>query len=190
MITRWRILGAVLAVAATLGLRWMSTLPMATQTAPDAVLRLAWSARPERVETCREQTPEQLANLPAHMRQPLVCEGTTASYRLEVRYNGEVLAEQVVRGGGLRRDRRLYVFRELPVPPGDAEIAVTLDRVESASAGDESHGERAARAPAASAAVPAHLALTQRVHFSPRQVVLVTYDPEERELKALRPDSE
>jgi hypothetical protein len=198
-------LGIGLAVAATVGLMWGSVVPMATQAAPDAVLRLAWSARPERVEICREQTAEELARLPAHMRQPLVCEGTTASYRLEVRYNGDLIAEQIVRGGGLRRDRRLYVFRELPVPAGQADIAVRMDRIEasdSAAAAAPGQPDRSATTSAEDAATgrrsdgpasdrrgdaaPAHLSLTQRLYVSPREVILVTYDADRRELTAIQ----
>jgi hypothetical protein len=182
-----RIAGVSLVAAAMLGLVWASNAPMTTHASADGILRLAWSAQPERIETCREASEEELANVPAHMRQPRVCEGTTATYRLEVRHNGDLIAEQVLRGGGLRRDRRLYVYRELPVPAGDADIAVRLDRIES----PDSHAEgQAASSGAATATVPAQLSLTQRVRFAPRQVVLVTYDADRRALTAVQADTD
>lgn len=177
-----RLAGVGIGATVIAGLVWASNAPMRTKgsSASDAVLRLAWSARPERVETCREQSAEELANLPAHMRQPLVCEGTTASYRLEVRYNDAVIAEQIVRGGGLRRDRRLYVFQELAVPSGDADVSVRFDRIESPDGTSRTvQGQ-------AQPAVPPQLSLSGRMRFSPRRVVLVTYDPDRRALTAVK----
>ena len=174
-----RLMGVGLGTLGIAGLVWASNAPMKTQASSDALLRLAWSARPERVETCREQSSEELARLPQHMRQPLVCEGTAASYRLEVRHNGRVIVEQTVHGGGLRRDRRLYVLRELALPAGEADISVRLDRIETPDGTVRS-------APAsAQATVPPQLSLATRVRFSPRRVVLITYDAERRELTAV-----
>lgn len=167
-------------LAITLGIWWASNLPVTVHRSPDAVLRVAWGARPERVETCREQSPEALALLPAHMRQPVVCEGTTATYRLEVRREGRLIGAQVVRGGGLRQDRRLYVFREFRVPPGEALVDVRFDRIEgdaqpssSPRDGRPGHGQ-----------VPARLSFQERLSFAPRRVILVTYEPDRRELVA------
>lgn len=177
-----RALGAALAVAAMAGLVWASSAPMTAHGSPDALLRLAWSARPERIETCRQQSDEELARLPQHMRQAVVCEGTTAAYRLEVRYNGAVIGERVVRGGGLRQDRRLYVFEEFPLPAGEAVIAVRFERLDSgtpAVAAIENQQQRGE-------AVPPRSSIEQRLRFSTRKVVLVTYDPERRALVAVQ----
>ena len=94
------------------------------------MLRLAWSARPERIEECRPQSEDALATLPAHMRQSLICEGTTATYVLEVQRNGVVIARQRA-GRGLAPRPPLYVFSELPMPAGEARIAVRFTRLES-----------------------------------------------------------
>jgi len=142
------------------------------------------------------------------MRQAVVCEGTTASYRLEVRYHGEVIAQQVVRGGGLRHDRPLYVSRDIQLPPGDADLSVKFVRVDaqaSPAASDRSHSERSAGSPPGSGAppdvmdpdrrrregeerrhsreetIPPRLSLERRLHFASRRVILVTYDSERRE---------
>jgi hypothetical protein len=179
MIRRSRLAGVALGTLVLAGLVWASNAPMTTRASSDAVLRLAWSARPERVETCREQSAEELAKVPAHMRQPLVCEGTTASYRLQVRHNDALIAERIVHGGGLRRDRRVYIFQELAVPSGDADLRVSLDRIESPD------GTSRVIQGQAQGAVPPHLSLTRRVRFFSRRVVLVTYDPERRALIAV-----
>jgi hypothetical protein len=195
-----RALGVALAAATMLGLAWASTVPLTVNPSGDAVLRVAWSARPERVEECRSQSGEELARLPAHMRQAVICEGVAASYRLEVRHQGRLLAEQIVRGGGWRRDRRLYVFREFALPPGDARVEVRFDRIDAPAATprDEAVEETAPAAAAARTsaahphdasrsrprveAVPAQLGLDRRLTLAPREVMLVTYDPASRRL--------
>jgi hypothetical protein len=179
-----RALGLLLAAAALAAMVAASNAPMTAHRSADAVLRLAWSARPERIETCRQQTEEELARLPAHMRQPVVCEGTTATYRLQVRVNGAVAVDRVVRGGGLRQDRRLYVFEELPRPPGESDVVVRFDRIE-VPAGDGSPGERGDEAGRRRRAetVPPALSLERRLRFAPRAVVLVTYDEARGELR-------
>ena len=185
-----RILGLGLAAALLAVIVWGSNAPLTAHRSGDGVLRVAWSARPERIETCRQRSDEELARLPQHMREPLVCEGTTAEYRLQVRVDGALVSDRVLRGGGLRRDRRLYVLEELPLPPGKTTtIAVRLDRMD---AGDTRM--RPAPQPQASGpggrpivpglveSVPSHLSLERTLRVAPRQVVLVTYDRERQEL--------
>jgi hypothetical protein len=177
--------GLAAALAATLGLVWASTVSLPHAPA-DAVLRLAWSARPERVEDCRPQSAEALANLPPHMRQTLVCEGTTAAYRLEVLQNGSVIDEQTVRGGGLRHDRPLHVLREIRLPPGEADIRVSMIRIDEPPAGGVAIADDGRAQPRSERgeAVPASLTFEQRLRFQSGEVILVTYDPDLRVLFA------
>jgi hypothetical protein len=186
--------GVALALAAMAAMVWLSNAPITVHGSEQAVLRLAWSARPERIESCRQQSQEELTRLPAHMRQPVVCEGTTAEYRLTVLHGGKVVAEQPVRGGGLRQDRSLYVFHEVPLDPGDATIEVQFDRLgpdpAPATPGERSNetteqasGDR--RQPRGEA-VPPHLSFQQRLRIRPREVILVTYSPERRALVAIQ----
>jgi len=205
-----RAAGAGAAAAVALGLACASSAPMTANPSPDAMLRLAWSARPERIERCRRQTEEELAALPRHMRQEVVCAGTTAEYRLQVRLDGEVVADQIVHGGGLRRDRRVYVFREVVVTPGDRAVDVRFERLDPdvapgapgsenappsgthpAAASDPTLGDVLPRVPAAAGGegVPPRLALQRRLRFVPREVTLVTFDPERRELIAVQHDN-
>lgn len=201
-----RVIGAAVALIAALAIAEASVLRMDLNPSDAAVLRLAWTARPERIEDCHAQTEEELAKLPAHMRQSEICEGTTAAYRLEVRDQSGTIVEQVIRGGGLRHDRPLYVSRDIQLPPGDTAIAVTFVRVDAekrSTANEHSDSERESRedrrhASAIDAdrrrregeerlhgreeAVPAALSLERQLRLQSRQVVLVTYDPERREL--------
>jgi hypothetical protein len=186
-----RALGAVVAVAALLAMAWASSAPMTAHRSPDAMLRLAWSARPERIEQCRRLTDEELAALPRHMRQEVVCEGTTAEYRLQVRVDGALIADQVVRGGGLRRDRRVYVLRELAVAPGERAIDVRFERIQPEAAADAGESNpatgAATAAPGLRDSVPSRLSLERSLRLSSREVTLVTFDGHLRELVVVQP---
>ena len=162
-----RPVGFAITIAILLGLRWASTVAVTTSSENEAVLRVAFRARPERIEVCRDSTPEELAAVPAHMRQARVCVGQTATYRLQVRLDDEVIADEIVRGSGLRGDRPIYVFRERLVAPGDRAVFVRFTRQEAAP-------------PAPESAVPESLVLERRVRLTPRGVALVTYDEEAR----------
>ena len=124
-------LATIVTAGAALALALVSAAPFRVNALPDARLRVAFSARPERIETCRTPSAEEQANVPAHMRQGVVCEGITASYRLEVRRDDSLVASALLRGGGLRHDRRLYALRELSVPSGRSTIDVRLVRVDT-----------------------------------------------------------
>ncbi|MHB1225871.1 MAG: hypothetical protein ACYC2G_17710 [Gemmatimonadaceae bacterium] len=198
-----RIAGAALVAAATLAITAASHVPVTVDPSGNAMLRVAWSARPERVESCRTLSDEEFDALPQHMRQRVVCEGAAARYRLEVWRDGEPLASAEVHGGGLRRDRQLYVFRELPIPNGRSTVEVRLTRVGAATgtaaaattptvrADDTGHPDRDTREAdehrrRVAEEVPASLTLRETVTLAPGEVMLVTYDREERRLRAVR----
>ena len=197
-----RAAGAALGLAAIAAVVAGANVPMTVHESEQAVVRLAWSARPERIESCRQQSEEELARLPAHMRQPVVCEGVSAQYRLTVRHEGRVVKDEIVHGGGLRQDRRIYVFHELPLDPGDVSIEVRFDRIDSDSPSmtppgkqreeqgkaEERHAGPGQRAPlqAGGETVPPHLVFAERLHVRPREVILVTYAPEHRALVGIQ----
>jgi len=202
-------LAAAVALAFVLALAALSALPLEVQRAPEARLRVAFSARPERIESCRRPTADELANLPAHMRQTEICEGTTARYRLEVRRGDSLLLAALVRGGGLRHDRQLYVLREVAVPNGTTVVDVRLARLDSTSRAEREDDERRERAPRGdhddardggdddrdrddarhrrmADEVPPALHFRETVELRPREVLLVTYDQSQRRLRAVR----
>lgn len=195
-----RILAIVLAGAAVALTVAGSQARLDVYTDPSAMIRASWSARPERIETCRRLTDEEYAKLPAHMRQRVECEGTTARYRLEVLRDGVVLAVDTVRGGGLRHDRELYALREIPVPGGRARVTVRFVRLDSSTAGREAvradtsastnPASRAAREDAErerrrAEAIPPLLTFDTTVTLRPRTVFLITYSEGDRRLVAV-----
>ena len=131
-------------------------------------LRLSWSARPERIESCRERTAEELAERPAHMRQALDCDGRSASYLLEVRVDGALLDSVVVHGSGARQDRPIFLLRDYPMVPGERRVRVSFTRREPADTLRSKRENRSGIAP--------HLSIDTLIAFRPGAAALVTYD--------------
>jgi hypothetical protein len=201
-----RTAGVAFGIVLAFALAWASNAPLTASRAPDALVRLSWGARPERIETCRARSDEELSKVSPQMRQRVVCEGTTARYQLEVLRDGAPIASDVVRGGGLRHDRELYVFREIPVPAGRSTFAVRFVRIDSlpvardlergaGGAGDTTPGaispERARREAdelrrRREQAVPPTLMLDTTVTLGAREVLLVTYNSDDRRLRVVR----
>lgn len=177
-----------------------SSAPLSVRGAGAARLRLSWSARPERIETCRTLSAKELAEREEHMRQRVDCEGRFATYALRVDADGRPLAEMLAKGAGLRHDRPLYVLREVDLTPGQHRLRISFNRRE------RTDGDAAAFAPTASrdadtglfagraereaeerarrarAAIPAALSLDTTLTLAAGQVVVVTLDQERRVL--------
>lgn len=196
-------LGGTLAALAGLGIAALSHAPYRLRSGEVAMIRLTWRARPERIETCRTPSQEELAALPAHMRQQVICDGYSARYRLRVAVDGVAAREEVVRGSGLRHDRPIYILRDLPVAPGRHRIEVRFERIDSVvvarnEAGDSAEGtdatpgipgrvrrEAEERERRRLDAVPPALVLRQDIELLPRRILVVSYDAERRELVLL-----
>ena len=217
MTTR-RLVGAIIAVVLVAVMLAASRARVAAHRTTMAMVRVTLSARPARDEVCRRVSDEELAELPTHMRQRVVCEGVTARYRLEILRDDRVLESAALEGGGLRRDRQLYHFSETFVPSGRAAYEVRLTRIDSApGAADSSRGaipvdsshdagddddddderdgdddrvvrERQERERRVADEMPASLVLRDTLTLAPREVLLVTYDRSARRLRLLRGD--
>jgi hypothetical protein len=156
------------------------------------LIRLAWSARPERVEHCVTRTDEELAGVPAHMRQRVACEGRSARYRLVVRRDGTVLTDEVLTGAGARQDRPIYLLRDFPTAPGTHRVEVTFQRLDSVetvreddvapTATERERRETQERGRRRGEAMPAHLEFAAAREVAARSVLLITYDTERRVL--------
>lgn len=193
-----RAAGVVAAVGGTALLGALSRTPLSAYPDPAPLVRLAWSVRPERIETCRTLSDAELADVPAHMRQRVQCEGRSAEYRLSVRIDDRLVLDTLVRGGGARNDRPVYVFREVAVAAGPHELEVRFAReaLPGDSAQEEEHeeaagdtllGARAAREAEErlrrrEEAIPPELELDATLTSVEREVQLVTYDVDRRAL--------
>lgn len=165
-----RALGWLVAVLAVLATAALSRAPQRTGADESGVLRLSWAGRPDRIEVCRAVSESELANLPRHMRQPVICEGRSAEYRLQVLRDGDTLAAEPVWGGGVRHDRPIYLYREFPLAPGTHRLRVSFTRTDSASTADTARRGRLDQ-------LPVMLALDTAVIVRARAVLLVTFDP-------------
>lgn len=188
MTTRHRLAGAVVGLAAAWGMAALSDVPIVQPGARIGQLRLTWRARPERVEQCREQDAETLNRLPAHMRQPLICEGVHAWYQLDVWRDDTKVLSKAVHPGGLRQDRPLYVFEQLPVEPGSSHIRVTFTRQgPPSSPGTTASNASTRRQDELTEAVPASLTYDAPLAFAPGQVRVISYDPASQRLYEVLP---
>ncbi len=190
-------MAAALAVMMMLALSALSRGRWRPHLSSDAVLRIALSARPERIETCRTLSQEELAARPAHMRLAVECTGGFATYRLRAWRDSVLVDDRVLHGGGFRRDRPIHVLREYPVPAGVRSLRIVLGRIEQApgdsaeppvavegAALDRRTREAAERSRRRLEALPPAVEWTGRVTMRPRHVALVTWDPVTRRLTA------
>lgn len=170
-----------LALAATLA--WAvaaaGRMPVTINAADEGVIRLSWRLRGSQVEqACRKPTPEELAKLPTHMRNPDACVGRPEPYRLTVVLDGRVVTEETVEGAGARHDRPIYVFREVSAAPGSHRLRVSFRRDEAEHL-EERRGE-------VEEGEELDLELEASVELGPRDVALVTYDADRRRLLLVR----
>jgi hypothetical protein len=161
------LLGAVLAAGTMAAIAGLSRLPVPMHQDDEAMLRLSWRLSGLTRATCVPIPPEEQAALPAHMRREEVCEERFPEYRLQIRVDGTILEERVVRGGGARGDRPLVVYQELPMPPGVHRLDVRFEPLEDDAA----------------EALP-RLRYEGEVSMNPRSVALLTLHPDSRTLVA------
>lgn len=204
------VLGVAAAAAVVIATAAASHTTITLNRNDASMLRVALSARPERVENCRTVSDEELAALPQHMRQRVICDGVTARYNFEVLRDDVLLASSEVTGGGLRHDRQLYLFRELSLPAGRAVLEVRLTRIDSGAPASSNGSDSSvahvsdddSRQSLASDGrdqrevdehrrrvedeVPASLVFRETVTLQPREVVLVTYDRDQKRLLLVR----
>ncbi len=169
-----RVTQVAVTAGALLLLAVASRVPYGPGAAGAAELRLSWRARSAQIEACRRRTAEELARLPVHMRQELVCERGVAPYRLVVTVDDDTLVDRTVAAAGARRDRPLYVFETIPLAPGTYRLRVVFTR--QVAVAPERSGVEDGRS------APAHLELTRSVTLSSGRAVLVTYDENARRL--------
>lgn len=200
----WRWTAAAIVAALSLAaMTRISAAPVGLEGSESAKLRLSWSARPERIETCRVLSQEELEEREEHMRQRVECEGRFATYALEVFVDDQPVHQSVVRGAGLRHDRPIYLLREIAVSPGTHRIRISFRRrektdndaaafeIETSSARDSGifagRAEREAveHARRARAAIPAQLTLERSLAFRNGRVVVVTFESERGSLELL-----
>ena len=117
----------IVAVGLTVATAALSRVPLSFSADDQGQLRLSWRVEGVTAEACRTLPEEELARLPAHMRNPKACIGVIASYHLQVTVDGATAVQDTIRPPGARGDRPITVLRELPLAPGRHRVSVRFD---------------------------------------------------------------
>jgi hypothetical protein len=104
-----------------------ASFPLPGAPPEEGLLRLDWRLRGEEAGGCLRPTEAELERLPPHMRNPDACAGGLPPYRLSVRVDGGLVLDRVVRGGGVRGDRPLTVYDEVPLALGLRRIRIDFE---------------------------------------------------------------
>jgi len=75
---------------------------------------------------CRERSPEELAELPANMRVPLVCPRERSPLELELAIDGRLVLSETLPARGIHRDGRASTYHRLSIPAGEVTVAVRM----------------------------------------------------------------
>jgi hypothetical protein len=87
-------------------------------------VRLAWRLPGQSWTDCRPLSAEEIARMPAHMRQTQDCRTVYLHYRLRAWTDGVLHIDRAVAPLGARGDRPLYVEQDLPLSPGSHHVRV------------------------------------------------------------------
>lgn len=153
----------VVSLVMALAVAGLSQVPVNSDT-DRALIRLSWRAEPVRAEECRTLTAEEQADVPVHMRRAQECVGGFVDYELTLRIDDRVAIVDTIAPAGLRRDRPVYVLREVPVEAGRHAVEVEFTALVPPSL-EEREGLLVERE------------WTGEMDLEPREVGLVTLDP-------------
>ena len=168
----------VLTVALLAALSALSRVPFGTSRTDQAELRLSWRVPAEPELTCRIRTPDELARLPAHMREEEVCERRALPYRLRLTVNDTTLDDRLLGGRSARTERRLDVHGRFTLPPGQHAVRLEFAREGGSPVTGPREHDRATEGPTHALAPPAplRLGLDTTLTFVNGDVLVVTYD--------------
>lgn len=163
------VLGMLFAGACLTVIAGLSRVPIGGAEPDEAVLRLSWRTLAVRVEECRRRTEEELAALAEHMRTPEVCTGGGADYELRVEVDQVELVRDTLVPAGARRDRPVFVFRDVDLAPGRYRVDVQFRALVPEGYEPENGG-------------PLEYAWMGDVEVGSREIGLITLDPSGRTL--------
>lgn len=91
-----------------------------------AMIKLGFAHGADRVEPCRQRTPEELQALPPNMRRPQECARERMPVVIEIHLDGELLYRDSLPPTGLAKDGPSRVYQRFAVPPGRHELVARL----------------------------------------------------------------
>jgi len=93
----------------------------------EATVKLSVRHAGKLVSECRERTQQEMADLPANMRAPLVCPRERSPLVLELDIDGQLVISETLPPRGLHNDGLASVYRRLSVPAGRLEVTVRMN---------------------------------------------------------------
>ncbi|MCG8468354.1 MAG: hypothetical protein MJB57_09125 [Gemmatimonadetes bacterium] len=168
-------LGLALAVLLLAGIAGLSRVPYAAEPDDRALLRLSWRYQAPADADCRRPTAEELAQLPAHMRNPDACVRTPTPFRVTARVGERWVVDDTLRAAGARQDRPVFVYVDVPVTSGWHALEVGFTSLAPETGG------MTAGAPAVA------LSWADTVRIEPHEIVLIEYDRASRSLVRVLP---
>ena len=118
-----------LSYAAFMAVVWyFSTAPAYQQLeAEEALVVVAFKHAGQLVEECRKSTAEELENLSANMRRPMVCPRERSPILLEVIMDGKVLFKRTENPPGLYNDGSVSIYYSARVPVGTHKFNLKMN---------------------------------------------------------------
>lgn len=123
---RLRLAAAVLAAILSLITVLPSRVTYAVPSMPGSQLVISFRHPGRAEENCRDLTPEEKAQRPAHMQVARVCDRTRASVRLRVLLDGRELITQAYAPGGIWGDGPSIAVETLPVETGRRHVEIAI----------------------------------------------------------------
>jgi hypothetical protein len=109
-------------------LGYFSTSPRYRHLEPDqALLRLSFTHPGKIVSDCRRRTAEELAKMPANMREDMDCPRERSPVRVRVELDGAPLYDEAFAPAGLKRDGASAAYRRLPIASGEHRLRVQFN---------------------------------------------------------------
>jgi hypothetical protein len=106
---------------------YFSSYPRFTQVGEDqALLRLSVVHGTQRLQECRERSPQELAKLAPNMRAALDCPRERSPMAIELELDGRVVYQRRVSPSGLKRDGAAALYHRMEVPAGRHRIVARL----------------------------------------------------------------
>lgn len=106
---------------------YFSSYPRFTQVPEgEALVRLSFVHAAERLQECRERSPQELAKLAPNMRAALDCPRERAPILVELEFDGRVVYRRELQPAGLKRDGAAAVHHRMTVPAGAHRVVARL----------------------------------------------------------------
>jgi hypothetical protein len=126
--------------------------------ADEALLKLSFSHAGQLAHECRRRTPEELAKLAPNMRVALDCPRERSPVTVELRLDGQLLAQRSARPAGLAHDGGSTMYERFVIPAGEHALSVKFNDSAQVQGFNYMHEDR--------------------VRLNPGQVLVVDFNPE------------